>query len=86
MAVLTREIAKRIKGSLQEREDWWRLCYDTDTREFYVEHEWHHMNAYKIGSAADEGTTREPAVGYRGQGADKIEQAKAVLLAEAGHA
>lgn len=86
MAVLKKEIAKRIKGSLQEREDWWRLCYDTERREFFVEHEWHHMDAYNIRSAADEGTETEPATDYRGNGSDKIEKAKAALLARAGHA
>lgn len=86
MAVLTKEIAKKMKGSLQEREDWWRLCYDTDSREFFVEHEWHHMDAYNIGSAANEGKETFGADGYRGEGSDKIDQAKAALLEEAGHA
>jgi hypothetical protein len=86
MAILKRKIAQRIKGSLQEREDWWYLCYDTDSREFSVEHEWHHMDAYRVGSRANEGRKQEPLEHYRGAGLEKIEQAKAELLAEAGHA
>lgn len=86
MTVLKREISKRVKGSLAEREDWWRLCYDTDTREFYVEHEWHHSDAYNVRRAADEGTTRADVNGYSGAGSDKIEGAMAALLEEAGHA
>lgn len=86
MAVLTKEIGKKMKGALQEREDWWRLCYDTDSREFFVEHEWHHMNAYNIGAATNEGKVMIGADAYQGEGADKIDHAKAALLDEAGHA
>lgn len=86
MPVLKREIAKRIKGSLQETEDWWRLCYDTDAQKFFVEHEWSHVNAYRLSAPADYGTERMPVEGYRDHGAAKVEQAKAELLAEAGHA
>ncbi|WP_209427311.1 hypothetical protein [Pararhodobacter sp. SW119] len=86
MAVLKKQIGKRIKGSLQEREDWWHLCYDTERREFFVEHEWSHMNAYKVSAKADEGLRREAIEGYSGIGSDKIDQAKVDLLAEAGHA
>ncbi|WP_321364211.1 hypothetical protein [uncultured Celeribacter sp.] len=86
MAVLTYEIARKMQGALQEREDWWRLCYDTVSRAFYVEHEWHHMDAYNIGNAANEGKDVFVADGYLGKGADRIGEAKAALLEQAGHA
>jgi hypothetical protein len=85
MALLKRKIAERIKGALQEKEDWWHLCYDTVTREFSVEHSWHHLNAYKVVEKANEGRTVVPVADHDGIGADKIEAARAELLAEAGH-
>lgn len=86
MKLLKKEIARQMKGALQEREDWWRLCYEAESRDFFIEHEWHHMNAYKLETAADEGTEVMSVDGYSGKGTDKIEEAKAALLIEAGHA
>jgi hypothetical protein len=86
MAMIKREIAKQAKGSLAEREDWWRLCYDTHSREFFVEHEWHHMDAYKSDAPSNEGTERHDVEGYDGMGSENLEGAMAELLAEAGHA
>ena len=86
MPVLKREIAKQVKGALSEREDWWNLCYDTAEHAFFVEHDWHHMNAYKVDQKPNAGTKIMQIEGYSGPGADKIDEAKALLLAEAGHA
>jgi hypothetical protein len=41
MAEHIKELAKRIKGSLAETEDWWNL-YRNDDGELYVEHSWSH--------------------------------------------
>ncbi|WP_155264668.1 hypothetical protein [Sphingomonas segetis] len=82
MAVYKELLAKRVKGSLMENEDWWYLCYDTESQRYYVEHEWDHMNPYKIGSGDHgNGTTQSDAEGWTGVGADKIEEAKAKLKA-----
>ncbi|PTE13084.1 hypothetical protein C5F44_15220 [Fuscovulum blasticum DSM 2131] len=86
MPVLKREIAKQTKGSFAETEDWWSLCYDSEAQAFFVEHCWHHMNAHNIDQNAHAGTKVIQIEGYSGPGADKIEDAKASLLAEAGHA
>jgi hypothetical protein len=85
IAVLRTQIAKQTKGSLGEREGWWTLCHDDQSREFFVEHEWHHMNAYKVDLKAETGTTRLPLEGYVGRGADKVQEAVAAMLAEARH-
>lgn len=58
MAVIKKEIARRTKGSLQEKEDWWYVCYDADTGQSWVEHEWDHMNAYKLGKDSNSGTEK----------------------------
>lgn len=44
MAVKT-QFHERIKGSLQEMEDWWRLVVEDDGTT-YVEHEWNHVDPY----------------------------------------
>ena len=86
MGILKRQLAMVVTGSLGDKDDWWRLCYDTDVREFFIEHEWSHMNGYNVKSPPVEGSQRLSAEGYRGHGLDKLEQAKQELLAEAGHA
>ncbi len=86
MTTLRKQIDRRVKGALQEREDWWYLCYDTETKEFYVEHDWHHMNAYKASEKANEGKQRTTIEDHDGPGSSKIDQARADLLKEAGNA
>ena len=85
MAVLKKQLHMSAKGSWAEREDWWWLCYDTEARAFHVEHEWDHMNAYKLGEPSDKGTACQSVEGYGGPGSDRVEEAKAILLAEASH-
>ena len=81
MAVYKELLEKRTKGSLMEKEDWWYLCYDSDSQKFYVEHEWDYMNPYKIGAGDHRsGNTNHEADGWTGEGADKIEAAKTKLL------
>ena len=48
MPIIKVELDKRVKGSLMEREDWWHLCHNTEPGEQFVEHEWDHVNAYKV--------------------------------------
>ena len=55
MAVKT-QIHQRIKGALQETEDWWRLVVEDDGTT-YVEHEWSHVDPYGQ-RAPDAGTQR----------------------------
>ncbi len=83
MAIFSEEIAKRIKGSLMEKEDWWRLCYDSETQRFYVEHEWSHTDAYRASKGSDEGTTEHDAETWSGPGAEKIGEARERLLNQA---
>ncbi|MDO9489109.1 MAG: hypothetical protein Q7J32_12095 [Sphingomonadaceae bacterium] len=81
MTVLSEQIGSRTKGPMGEKEDWWRLCYDTNSKEFYVEHDWSHtsLNALKT----DSGTERHDPDKWTGTGSEKIEGAKARLLARA---
>lgn len=81
MPVYKELLGKRTKGSLMEKEDWWYLCYDSDSQTFYVEHEWDHMNPYEIGRGDhNSGTTCHEADGWTGVGADKIKALKTKLL------
>jgi hypothetical protein len=43
------------------------------------------MDAYKVDEAADTGLEHLTLEGYVGRGAEKIEEAVATILAEAGH-
>ena len=38
------ELLTRLKGPLQNIEDWWWLLVDDDTGEMAVEHEWAHTD------------------------------------------
>jgi hypothetical protein len=49
---------QKLKGALQEKEDWWRLIIQDDG-DSYVEHEWSHVDAYRD-SKPDSGTRRVP--------------------------
>lgn len=85
MTILTEQLEFTAKGSVNQTEDWWTLCYDTEAREFYVEHQWDHMDPYSIGKKkGDAGRTRLSVDGYEGPGRDKLADAKRALLAKAG--
>ena len=77
MAVYREEIHKQVKGQLMEREDCWSLCYDTDSGEFFVEHHWDHVNAYKVSEGTNSGTLRHAADKWTGPGAEKIQIGRA---------
>lgn len=85
MPVSKTQLHFKAKGSLAEREDWWWLCYDTDTAEFYVEHEWDHMDPYRLGEASDKGKARTSVEQWQangGPGLETYEAARAKLLDE----
>ena len=86
MAIVRKQIAIRIKGSLAEREDFWYLCYDPEADRFFVEHEWDHMNPYKLGEGGDRGKTEhsvEEWIAQKREGFEKIDDARAEILKEA---
>ena len=80
MAILKKEIGKRIKGALMENEDWWHVCYDTDTENFYVEHSWSYTDAYKVSKGTDSGTSIHDIENWTGTGAENVQAAKQSLL------
>lgn len=81
MAILAEEIAKRIKGTLNQTEDWWDLCYDTEAKRFFVHHRWDHVTLNNL--AQDAGEEEYDADAWKGAGADKIAEAKQRLLERA---
>jgi hypothetical protein len=66
---------------MAENEDWWRLCYDTDTKEFYVLHKWDYVQINGLHQNA--GEEKHHADTWRGVGAGKIVDAKKRLLEKA---
>ncbi len=83
MPILTHQIAQRVKGALAEDEDWWRVCYDTDAGEFYIEHEWDHVDPYNVAAGHNSGSTRHEIEGWSGPGKDRIDEAIAILNQQA---
>lgn len=81
MAILREEISKRIKGTLQQTEDWWYLCYDTNSQRFFVLHQWDHVSLNNLSQNA--GEEEHEADTWKGHGADKIASAKERLLERA---
>jgi len=79
MAVLREEIAKRIKGTLNQTEDWWYLCLDTETGRYFVEHCWDYVALNSM--AQDAGSDQHDADTWQGPGSANIEGAKAKLVA-----
>lgn len=58
MTVHRIEIAKKVKGSLMENEDWWYVCYDDADQTSWIEHQWDHVDAYNVARGSDNGTER----------------------------
>ncbi|WLA68545.1 hypothetical protein [Bradyrhizobium diazoefficiens] len=56
MPVIQRELARSAKGPVNNNEDWWYLCRDTDTGNVFVVHEWAHTDVAKSGKS-DVGST-----------------------------
>lgn len=77
MATLVRELDKRVKGSLGETEDWWRLMREEDGS-FFVEHEWSHTKLKSLMS--DEGEKRLTVEEFLASDLPKADRARAVLL------
>ncbi|WP_141740479.1 hypothetical protein [Bosea sp. BIWAKO-01] len=76
--ILFEQLASRIKGPPAENEDWWHLCYNSDTNEFYVEHEWSHVPI--DGLQLNGGTEKHDANAWVGPGAEHIPHARNMLL------
>jgi hypothetical protein len=83
MATLKRQIYRRVRGSFAQDEDWWRLCYDTQAREFFVEHEWSHVDPFRVDNPFDVGTRVISVDSYRGPHARRLAAMQAKLLAVA---
>ena len=81
MAILKEEIARAQTGSLSENDNWWRLCYDTDAGEFYIEHEMDGLKPNKQQPYAV--TNRHDAETWGGRGSTEIPAAKQRLLERA---
>jgi hypothetical protein len=81
MAILTVQIANRVKGPMAENEDWWWLCYDTETQKFCVKHGWDHVQINGLQQRA--GEAEHNADTWQGPGSDKIPSAKMSLLERA---
>lgn len=81
MAILSEELGSRTKGPMAENEDWWRLCYDTDTGAFYVLHKWDYVQINGLNQNA--GEEKHDADTWRGEGAGKIADAKKRLVEQA---
>lgn len=81
MPILKEELARGPTGPLNENDNWWRLCYDTDTTEFYVEHE---MDGLKINNQQPFAVVnRHDAEFWNGRGAANIPSARERLLKRA---
>lgn len=83
MAVLREEIAKRIKGSHSQTEDWWHLCLDTETGEYFVEHSWDHVALNSLDQNV--GADQHDADTWKGPGSENIKSARERLAAKQAH-
>ena len=81
MPILSEELGSRTKGPMAENEDWWRLCYDTDTKELYVLHKWDYVQINGLRQNAGE-EKHDPDT-WRGEGAGKTAEAKGRLMEQA---
>jgi hypothetical protein len=55
MTTIIRKLAERLKGTMQETEDWWHLMRDDDGS-LFVEHSWSHTSLNSL--TTDNGETR----------------------------
>lgn len=51
------KLGERIKGGLNQNEDWWYFVDDGNSK--YVEHEWSHVDPYRKGKG-NSGTKKIP--------------------------
>lgn len=81
MPILKEELARGQTGPLNENDNWWRLCYDTDANEFFVEHE---MDGLKSNNKQPYAVVnRHDADTWGGRGASNLPSAKKRLLERA---
>jgi|SRR5687768_15434477 hypothetical protein len=66
MALLRRELHRTAKA-VANNEDTWTLVFNTDTKRFYVEHAWQHVDVRR-GGASDNGTQQLEISEYLLQG------------------
>lgn len=78
MTILRETIATRTKGPMAENEDWWYLCYDTELKHFFIEHEWSHVQIN--GLKQDGGTSQHDVETWSGEGVARIQEARKKLL------
>jgi hypothetical protein len=79
--ILKELIAKGTTGPLDENDNWWRLCYDTATSEFFVEHE---MDGLKPNNQQPFAAVNHHSVEtWGGRGVAEIPAAKERLLKRA---
>jgi hypothetical protein len=79
MPLLRKELHKRVKGSLANDEDWWRLVFDTDAKRLYVEHEWSHVDLGANGRA-DSGKAETDIATFLAQGGEGAPQRELAQL------
>jgi hypothetical protein len=70
VAQLKRELHRSAKGPVMKDEDWWRLVFDTDTKQLYIEHEWSHLDVRSSAAAASHGTATMDIPTYLNQGGE----------------
>lgn len=56
LAVIKKEFARSAKGPVNNNEDWWYLCRDTDSGDVFVLHEWAHTDVTRSSSKPDTGS------------------------------
>lgn len=84
MPVFKEQISYHSTGGSAADEVWVYLCFDSGTRQFYIEKSWDYMfQGGKHPTRHNSGTEYYPADTWNGRGADKIQAAKAALLAMA---
>lgn len=67
MALLKRELCRRVKGPEVTSEDRWNLVFDTDTKNLYVEHDCAYLEA-QIGGSLEYRTAAMDIADYLTQG------------------
>ena len=76
MAILRTPFHEKFKGSMMmENEDWWTLLIDTKTGEYFVEHEWSHVDRTG-GRARDAGRSEVPLAEFLNGEVDAAIKAK----------
>ncbi len=84
MTVLKYELASSVQGPVAAQQDWWTLCYDTEIKAFFVDHEWGRSDPLNPTKQLCSGIRRySNAAAWRGPGAQKLSNGMAKLRARA---